>query len=999
MNVRIVRFCLYLAVCVALPTAAFGQPAAGIAGTVRDTSGAVLPGVTVEVSSPALIEKVRTVVSDSDGLYRILDLRPGTYAVTFSLPGFSLVRREGLELTTGLTVTINAELPLGSIEQAVLVSGAAPIVDVQNSATRNVLTTQVLDSLPVARGLQGFAVLTLGVTATATTGTRDVGGNAGDWSGRLILHGIRGENSNWTGTEGLDTRSIHADGSRRQEINYAALQEVVLNTSAPTAEYESGTISVNLVPKDGGNTFRGAVFGDYTGESLQSSNLNAELRARGVSQSNATKFVYDAYVGLGGPIIKDKLWFYTAHRMKDARQEIAGVYYNKLQGKSPLPEISTTLFYEPDLSRPVYSERPAKQYYHERFTWQAAARHKVTLTMAREENCYCAAGLGPARDPAASWWGRMTQTNFQPGWTYTATDRLLVEGGFNRRMDLGHDDIDTVHNGGVARTDRTMMDIGLGIWYGSATSGNNPNIGNGNGWLTDYGDDLSRIWSGRVAVSYVSGAHAFKAGVSNQSGWLNYGPGTPNFSEAYQLRNRVPSGLWQVAGPGFARTALKSQLGTFAQDQWTTGRVTVNMGVRFDYINAYAPATVRPAGKYTPELSFAKLPNLPNWKDITPRLGVVYDPFGDGRTALKATLGKYVISNMTRIARDMNPADQIAGTVFRTWSDSDNDFIPDCDLRSPLANGECGLMANQRFGTAVSTSRYAEDFLTGWGKRGYNWQWSVSAQRELMPRVAVSAGFFRTINGNIEFTDNQALTPADFDPFCITAPADSRLPGGGGGEICGLYDVKPEKFGFIDNVIRASDTYREIYNGVDLLVNARFGRGGLLTGGGTIGTTTLNQCGVVDTPDQRFCKNSNSQHQLKLAGVYPLPWDLQFSASLQNLPGVNRLANLVVSNAQVLPSLRRNLGACRGAAICNATVTVPLIEPGTAREPRQTQLDLRFTRLIRAGRLRIEPKFELFNALNANDPQSLNVQYGPTWPAVGAVLAGRLFKFGAMINF
>ena len=986
---------MFLAGWLVLPSLALGQTStAGIAGAVRDASGAVLPGVTVEAASPALIEKVRTVITDQAGQYRILELRPGTYSVTFTLPGFSVVKREGLELTTGLTATANAELAVGSLEETITVSGATPVVDVQNTATRSVLTTAVLDTLPVTRGLQGFNVLTLGAVASTNQGARDVGGNQGDWAGRMFVHGVR--EYGWFGIEGLTTMSILADGSRRQEINYAGLQETVINTAAPPAENEGGGVNVNLVPKEGGNTFRGVLFGDYTGERFQNNNLDADLRARGAGEANTTKYIFDVYGGLGGPILKDKLWFYTAHRWKDARQDVAGVFYNKLQGQSPLPAISSTLFYEPDLSRPAYVRRPAKQYYHERFTWQAAARHKITLLLSEEDNCACPISTSSARSPEASWWGYLRERHIQPGWTYTATNRLLVEAAFNRRKDLGDE---FTHESDVSKTDRSMMDVGLGTWYGSLASGNNPNIGAGNGWLTDYGSNLSRIWAARAAVSYVSGSHAFKTGVSNQSGWINYGPGYPNFAEAYQFRNRVPSGLWQLASPGLSIGSLRAQLGLFAQDQWTTGKMTLNLGVRFDYLNAYAPEMVRPAGAYTPELHFDEVPNLPNWKDINPRVGVAYDLFGNGRTALKGSIGRYVVTSATRIARDMNPADQIAGTVFRTWADANGDFVPNCDLKSPLANGECGAMANQRFGTAVPTLSYAGDYLNGWGNRGFNWQGSVTVQHELTRGLAVNAGYFRTLNRNIEITDNLAITPSDYDPYCITAPVDARLPGGGGNQICGLYDIKPEKFGLVDNQVRASAHVTDSYNGLDLGMNARFGQGGTFFGGVSVAKDTVNGCFVVDTPDLRFCKTSDAQSQIKLAGSYPLPWRMQASATFQNLPGINQLASLVVTNAQIASSLGRNVGACRGAATCTATVNVPLIQPGTMREPRQNQLDVRLSKQLRVGGVRIDPKFEVFNALNANDPQGLNATYGARWLFVSNVLAGRLFKFGAQVNF
>ena len=170
--------------CASVTNIAWAQSAVtgGITGLVRDTTGAVLPGVTVEASSPTLIEKVRSVVTDAEGRYNIIELRPGSYTVTFTLPGFSPVRREGIELTAGFTAPVNAELRVGSVEETVIVSTAAPVVDTQNVRTQNVLSPDVLDTLPTGRNLSGYVALTLGMSVA---GAPDVGGITGELNGNL----------------------------------------------------------------------------------------------------------------------------------------------------------------------------------------------------------------------------------------------------------------------------------------------------------------------------------------------------------------------------------------------------------------------------------------------------------------------------------------------------------------------------------------------------------------------------------------------------------------------------------------------------------------------------------------------------------------------------------------------------------------------------------------------------------------------------------------------
>jgi hypothetical protein len=309
---------------------------------------------------------------------------------------------------------------------------------------------------------------------------------------------------------------------------------------------------------------------------------------------------------------------------------------------------------------------------------------------------------------------------------------------------------------------------------------------------------------------------------------------------------------------------------------------------------------------------------------------------------------------VTRIAQGSHGPESITGTVFRTWIDANRNYVPDCDLKSPLLNGECGPMANDKFGTPVITLRYDPEYLTGWGKRDYNWQGSVSVQQELAPRIALNVGYFRTWYGNFTVTDNLAVTSTDYDPFCITAPVDPRLPGGGGNRICDLYDINPAKFGKVDNMVTPVAPFgerTEVFNGADFAINARFNNGGMVSGGVSIGQTAVNNCVVVDSPQQQFCNNTSSQNQVKWSIVYPLPWwGLQASALFQNLPGINITSSYVASDAQIAPSLGRNLAACGTQVVCNATATIELIEPNSLREPRQNQLDVRLSKIIRVGR-------------------------------------------------
>src|SRR5712692_1258895 len=270
----------------ALPVTARAQAASGIAGVVRDTTGAVIPGVTVEAASPALIEKVRTVVTDAQGLYKIVDLLPGVYTVTFTLPGFSTVKREGIELTSSFTATVNADLRVGAIEETVTVSGRSPLVDAQNIVQQKVISRELLESVPNSRS--NFAALTPGASRST-----DVGGSNGTDSGSTFsIHGGRG----------ADTRRL-IDGMRWNSMEAAnagtgfyydptGAAEIAIQLGGNSAEYELGGVQVNLVPKSGGNTFNGYFYAGYTNNRLNNTAIPDDLKARGLPTIGAVDNIY-----------------------------------------------------------------------------------------------------------------------------------------------------------------------------------------------------------------------------------------------------------------------------------------------------------------------------------------------------------------------------------------------------------------------------------------------------------------------------------------------------------------------------------------------------------------------------------------------------------------------------------------------------------------------------------------------------------------------------------
>jgi Carboxypeptidase regulatory-like domain len=979
---------------------------AAIAGTVTDASGAVLPGVTVEAASPVLIEKTRAVATDTAGQYRIVDLRPGGYTLTFTLPGFATVRREGLELNTGFTATVDAEMKVGGVEETITVTGASPVVDTQNVRTQNVLTREVLDVVPTSRNYQAFAAMTLGAVGSTAgvTGGGDVGGAKGEQMTGLTIHGA---GAGLTTVDGMriNTATNFWD-NHRYFFNQLSVQEVVMETGGAGAESMAGGLNVNMVPKDGGNRFSTSVAFEYADRSFQGNNLTDDLIARGLTRTNEIRNLYDFGFGVGGPVRQDKLWFFAAGRLWGSQEELAGIYFNRLQG---------TLFYEADQERPGYYDNYVKDA-NLRLTWQATPKQKVTLLGALQDYCRCYSmlgGIGGTAVPESTYDYRMYPNNlFQVNWAYPRTAKFLLEAGTTLRVE--HHLVQKPEETGNARS---VSDQNSGYAYGSLFSGATTSRSN-------YGDHGPQgQFSTRFAASYVTGSHAFKAGIITFAGEAQI-RGEPVFNEQYTFRNRAPVSLTQVAFPHQHIARVKTDLGIFAQDQWTIRNVTLNLGVRFDALNSYSPAQTRPGGQYLGEVSFPEVPNTPNWKDINPRLGVSYDLFGNGKTAIKASLGRYVKPETTDITNRTNPAAALSTQASRTWNDNffgagdprSGNYVPDCDLNSRAATGECGALDNQRFGTSVVTTRFADEVLNGWGIRPFNWQSSITLQHELRPGVGFTFGYFRTWWGNggpgsgdFHVTDNLAVTPADYDPYCITAPVDPRLPGGGGYQVCGLYDIKPAKFGQVDNLVTDQAAFggrTNVYNGLEFSVNSRFVGGAVLSGGVGMGQTDINNCAAPDVVPQ-FCENTipfSGELQVKVSGAYPLPWwGLNLSGVLQNLSGRPQAATYVATNAQIFPSLGRNLAACGTAtlATCTATATVTIMEPNTVYEDRYTLLDLRLAKTFRFGRTRVAPRFDIYNVLNSDAVNTLNTRYSPTttWLRPQEVFSARFFKIGAQVDF
>lgn len=946
------RITLTVGLALGLPTSLFAQGAIG--GTVKDSTGAVLPGVTVEASSDALIERSRSAVSDANGQYQIVNLRPGTYAVTFTLAGFNSLKREGLVLTGSNTLPVSVELSVGSVEETLTVSGASPVVDIQNTRQQAVLTREVLDVIPRARNAQNTGMLLPGMVADGSANgvTHDVGGSSGENQVVLSIHGSQNNDQ----TLQMDGFPVHVyDASTSMSgIQYsdAQVQEFNFEFSSISAETGAGGVRVNVVPKEGGNAFRPSLFANGTGRMLTANNLTDKITATGLTDTDHVLKIWDFNPSLGGPIRKDRIWFFTTYRNWGVNKQPASTYF---ESGDPFTVHPLTL----DSSQ--RAEDPQRYWsILGRVTYQANRKNKFGLYFDKQDRTLeywrVSNTVLPGNATTQTWPHEWVS---QAKWTSTMSSHVLVEAGFS--TDVQH--YRTRPTATSAPGAIPINDTGLGVSYNAAT---------GNA-LSAYYDSITHQHATRASLSYVTGAHAFKAGYVEQFGHWDRN----QFSYTdyiVRLNNGVPTSVVLSATPQNASYDMNADLGLYVQDQWRVNRLTLNGGLRFDYFNTSIPPQSAPAGAFVGARSFPEIKDVPNWKDISPRVGGVWDVFGTGKTAVKASVNRYVAAQTAAFAQTINPMTALA-TDTRSWTDPNKDGIPQ--------PSEFGPTTNAAFGLPVFASHPDPALANGWGVRGANWEYTAGVQHEVVPGLSGSATFTRRSYRNLTWTKNTLISASDFSPFVVNNPYTNQP--------LTLYNQSAATRALVDNLVTFAPDDLRVFNGLDFVVNGRYHRL-LMYGGITMGTTHTRTCtaGTVNPNSLINCDVKPpfaAENQYKTVFSYQLPADMQLSGAFQSTPGPRIAANYTVTSA------------IAGLTINQTSITTNLVVPGALYGDRLEQLDLRLSKGVKVGRTRLVGNVELFNALNGAAVLVLNNTWGANWLKPQNVLLGRMLKFGIQADF
>ena len=952
-----------------LPLAAHAQ--GSIAGAVKDPSGAVLPGVTVEVASPALIEQSRTAVTDSNGNYRIVDLPPGTYSVTFTLTGFKTVRREGIIIQGTFNAPVSTDMQVGTLEETITVSGT-PTVDVSNNTAQFVVDRDILDSIPTpVRNTPSRALL--------LPGTQVVPFVLGQYT-----MSVRGSSSSDTviAIDGMRVNNLCGSGQYSGfYMNDAAIEEVTYTTGAESAEMPNGGLRINSTPKDGGNTFSGTFFAYGAGSGLQADNRTGAMKSGPAAiPQPGIAYIWQVNPSFGGPLQRNKLWFYFTYKYEDHKNYVASSAFA-------------------DGSR-AFRQSQGNYSAVTRLTYQATSRDKIRFYLDRQFNGEDYNGFNtlPTTTPEASTDAFGLGWVPQIKWTQTTTNKLLLEAGVSYyTQEYEQNCRPTVGPRDLAQLEQTTNRL-------SVACGNT---------IPPYAS-WTKSYSGGASASYITGSHAFKAGMTTQ-----WGTNSRTFSSNAQINTLVfNAGLLNVPaaatnpvpctslpcpiavavsnGPTTAEQKLNTDLGFFVQDTWTIDRLTLNVGGRYDKFNASIPAQSSAAGNWIQARDFAEIPDVPDWSDWSVRLAGAYDLFGNGKTALKANASKYIASAASGYTQNFNP--MTYSTQVRGWVDFDrNKSILD-------ANGN--IQFNEVIGGTSNfgqiTSRHDPNL-----ERGHNWEYSASVQHELRERVSVNVGYYRRQFYNLDVIDNQNLARTDWSPFTIATPTDPRLPLSG--QPIDMFTLNANKLGVATDNLRTFSTINSIvYNGVELSGNLR--REKLLLFGGINterraqtecdgNTTTTGNGSGRDNPNAlRFCDSIPPfRTTFKMSAAYQLPWEFQVSGTFMAIPGPDVDANYDVTAGI---AGRPIIGSTANAT----TIRVNLIEPNTVFLDYQKKLDLRVARSFRFDRYRIQGFADIFNVLNAGTIVRVNETYGSTaavnqWRTPLALMDARYVRFGLQMSF
>lgn len=936
---------LVLVVLCAVASPALAQQTGTLSGVVRDAQGAVLPGVTVTATSPALIGGARTVVTGETGTYQMTALPSGTYVVTYELAGFTTLKREDIVVRVAQTTRLDVELAVGALQETVTVSGESPVVDVSSTTTQTNIDKELYEAIPTGRNPWVMAGLVPGVV----TGRLDVGGTEGMQQYNLEAFGsadsqksfsIDGLKTNWGGGSG---------GATMQYYGFEMYEEYNMQTASGTAESDVSGVYMNMVTKSGGNRFTSDHNLYYMNDNLQGDNVDDDLRRRlGLAAGQQTgaggnpiKVSYDWSSTLGGPIRQDKAWFFGALRWWRLDQYQIGAR-------------------NPDGSQAIDDNRIRN--FMGKVTWQAAQQTKASFMFNRNLKDRFHRRDSPylfVEDKASVLQDQPAQ-NYVAQMNHVLGRAAVLDARFGRmwgvfpsryQKDVGPDDI-------------AVRDIVRFTRINAAEQNfENPNHRyQVNATLSYFADRLG------------AGSHDFKVGAQLSWEKMEYNR-TRNGDIILELRDGAPFRAFLGNTPVNSDHRLETWA-MFVQDRWVVGRATVNVGVRLDGVDAYLPAQASAAGQWVGERRFDRQDVFSFDLNVAPRIGISYDLLGNGRTALKAYYGRFYNQFGSEIAETVNR--NAATGVFVPWSDLNG------NLRAE--RNELDLSSFTGFPAGLFPTVDPD------ANRPYSDEMNIGVDHQLLRDFAVSVSYHRRQHRDGLGTIDRARPASAYTAVQRTYTDPERGP-----QTITVYNLNPALVTARDRFITNVDVLESDYDGVQFSFNKRMSSRWQLLGGLTIqshegfshnGTFTDTNT-TTDVGDPNFQMNRD-----RSAVFTDLPWTFTLSGSYELPYGV------LVSGkytARAGDPLSRTLTV---SGLSQGSVTVWVQPRGEDRtEDVNKFVDVRFGKRFNLGTTRLEGSVDIFNLLNANHVLLQNEAVGTTLGRPSRILAPRIIRFGVTARF
>ena len=927
-----------------------------INGTVLDTSGGALPGVTVTASSPALQVGQLSAVTDGEGKYQIVDLPRGLYQVRFELQGFQPLVRADIQLTAGFVARIDATLMVGALSEAITVTGASPVVDVTSTRGGQTVNTELLTTaLPGNKTMSDLVQMTPGLTNTAgeNPGTLGLRGRP-----RFNSYGINSDNSNTTMM--IDGFQIIANNPLP---DVGATQEVDVKTFGHGADVKENGAAMNMIVKSGGNDFHGEVSTAYSRQ--PSDNLDDTLRKRGLVVGQELKYFSDTDVDLGGRVIRDKLWFFGSYRERRSKNSQTGLVRNAgpdgryLTGDEP----------------PAFPKQLARNAAI-KLSYQMTPKYQLSGYTTRDKNFNEAdlqiAPFGATVDFAHSPWEQTNPFDWKPyvyktefrGTPSNTTFFDVQYGKSGYKLYYGIQD--------EAIGKPTMYDRSTLLLTGS----NIPHISDFNFWV--FESNLAY-----VPTRFLGGRHNFKFGYHLQRR-DNSGarPKNPAGDYALLFDAGVPAEFEANNAP-VDPTNWDNVYSVYGTDQWRVGdTLTLNLGLRWDQQHSFVPEQSREAGQFAPAATFPRVEVL-RYNRLAPRAAAAWDVTGSGKTVVKGTYGWFNVENIISADYNLNSP----SSVRYRWHDlnGNRNYDP----------GEVNLDTNGP--DFISTSSTANNILNPDLKLAHIQELTGEVERELMPNMAVRGLYMYRRFGDQSATIN-VLRP--YSAFNI--PLQRRDPGpdgiintGDDGAMVTIYDYAAAFAGsrFVANqtVNRPAGRY-DSYQSMEGALSKRFSQTWSLQ---TSYTATKYHRWITAIPqspnDEYFPVDNAWRWQMKVNGNYDLPSGF----------GVGAIVEWLSSPIGQRTYVFRSADPLGGPALRQLTSVTLRLEPfGTETEKSIPLLNLRASKKFTlAGQRQFEVSLDALNVVNSNSVKAASYVSGPAFRSVTDVVPPRQIRFGAQIRF